>query len=181
MALHSRTALVLGFLAAGLGFSGVFLIVRPGAGLDALGVVCGIIAAILVAAYHLLSRLLATEKSETLLLYVVAIGSAAYGVLLPWCLKGPTPTSMQLLLFLSLGLSAGLGHFLFTVAYRFAPASTLAPINYLQLLWAGLLGWLIFGHAPDTLGITGIGIVVLSGFVAALKSRSTKVPAAQSV
>ncbi|MBL8995204.1 MAG: DMT family transporter, partial [Spirochaetia bacterium] len=164
----------LGFLSAGLGFSGVFLVVRPAAGLDALGVVCAFIAAILVAAYHLLSRLLAAEKSESLLLYVVAIGSASYGILLPWCLKGPAPTPVELLLFSSIGLIAALGHFLFTVAYRYAPASTLAPINYLQLLWAGLLGWLIFDHAPDALGMTGIGIVVLSGFVAALKSGGGK-------
>jgi drug/metabolite transporter (DMT)-like permease len=166
---------VLGFLAAGLGFSGVLLIVRPGAGLDALGVACGLFAAILLAAYYLLSRLLAPERSETLLLYVVLLGSAGYGALLPWCLKGQAPTSLQLLLFLSLGLIAGVGHFLFTIAYRHAPASTLAPINYLQLPWAGLLGWLTFGHTPDRLSITGICIVVLSGFMIALKSRRGKV------
>ncbi len=163
---------VFGFLAAALGFIGVLLIVRPGAGLDLLGIVCGLITAVLIAAYHLLSRLLASEKSETLLLYVVLLGSVGYGALLPWSLKGPAPSVDHLLLFLGLGLIAGIGHFLFALAYRYAPVSTLSPIHYLQLPWAGFLGWLTFGHSPDKVSITGMGIVVLSGLMVVLKSRA---------
>lgn len=164
----------LGILAAALGFSGALLIVRPGAGLDPLGVVYGLVAAVLIALYHVLSRFLASEKSETLLLYVVVLGSVGYGVFLPWFLKGPALEPPYLWLFLSLGLVAGVGHFLFTAAYRYAPASVLAPISYLQLPWAGFLGWMIFGHVPDKVSAFGMSIVALSGFIAGLKSGGNK-------
>ena len=71
----------------------------------------------------------------------------------------------------SLGVYGGLGHFLFTAAFRYAPASLLAPLNYLQLLWAGLLGWLVFGHVPDVLSLLGMAIVAGSGVLVALKTR----------
>jgi drug/metabolite transporter (DMT)-like permease len=74
-------------------------------------------------------------------------------------------------LFLAIGAMALSGHFLFTAAYRYAPASTLAPVTYLQLLWAGLLGWLIFGHVPDAWAMAGLVLVAVSGAVAALFAR----------
>ncbi len=65
----------------------------------------------------------------------------------------------------------GLGHFLFTTAYRDAPASLLGPLSYLQLLWVALLGWLVFDHIPDTVSLVGMTIVGASGVLVALKSR----------
>ena len=41
-------------------------------------------------------------------------------------------------------MAGGLGHYLYTAAYRYASASTLAPLQYSQLVWAGLLGWLLY-------------------------------------
>ena len=64
-----------------------------------------------------------------------------------------------------LGALATLGHFLFTAAYREAPASLL---NYLHLFWAGGLGWLIFGHLPDGWSLAGMALVCASGVVVAV-------------
>ncbi len=74
-------------------------------------------------------------------------------------------------LFLSLGLTAAIGHFCFTAANRYAEASLLAPMSYLHLLWAGLLGWLVFGQLPDALGLAGMAIIGLAGVTVALRSR----------
>jgi drug/metabolite transporter (DMT)-like permease len=74
-----------------------------------------------------------------------------------------------LLLFLSLGIYSGVGHYLFTAAHRFAPASTLAPIGYLQVVWAGLLGWIVFAHVPAAMTILGIVVIIGSGALMALK------------
>jgi drug/metabolite transporter (DMT)-like permease len=73
-----------------------------------------------------------------------------------------------------MGLTGGLGHYLFTLAYRHAPASVLAPMTYLQLLWAGLMGWLIFGTIPDGTSLIGMFIVAISGLIIAFKSHFTK-------
>jgi drug/metabolite transporter (DMT)-like permease len=44
-------------------------------------------------------------------------------------------------------------------------------MNYLQELWAGLLGWIVFGHGPDRLSLLGMGIVAVSGAMVAVKTR----------
>ena len=162
----------LGWTAAATGFIGVLMIVRPGSGLEATGIVCVLCTVAATVAYHLLSRVLVkTEGTLALLFYTALVGSICFGTVLPWFLTGDIPTWGQTLLFLSLGLAGGLGHFFFTAAYRHASASLLAQINYLQLLWAGLLGWVVFGHVPDGLTILGLGVVAASGAISALRTH----------
>lgn len=158
--------------AAVAGFAGVMMIVRPGSGLDTLGVVFALCAVGANASYQLLSRMLAdTERTITLLFYTALVGSICFGLALPWFWEGRSPSSWEILLFLSLGIYGGLGHFLFTAAYRYAAASIVAPLSYLQLVWAGLLGWVVFGHVPDGLTLVGMCVIAASGLLIAVKSR----------
>ena len=160
-----------GWIAAIAGFAGVLLIVRPGGGLDLLGVGYVLCNVVVTVAYFLLSRVLAsTEKTLALLFYSALTGAICFGIALPWTLYGAAPTLLQVALFLSMGVTAGLGHYCFTSAYRFAPASVLAPINYLHLVWAGVLGWLVFGHVPEALTILGMAIVAAAGVAVALRA-----------
>lgn len=164
----------LGWLAAVTGFVGVLLVARPGAGLDILGVALALCAAAMNAAYQLMSRVLArTERTIALLFYAALAGSVIFGLGLPWYWEGAAPSTSQTLLFLSLGVSAGLGHYFLTASYRYAPASLLAPVSYMQLLWAGLLGWMVFGHVPDGLTIIGMLVIMAAGVMIAFKSRSS--------
>ena len=170
--LGERIGLV-GWIAAILGFGGVLLIVRPGSGLNSLGVLFALSAVAANAAYQLLSRVLVdSERTLAMLFYTALLGSIVFGIALPWTLHGRVPTAFELLLFLSLGAYGGLGHFLFTKAYRYATASVLAPITYFQLVWAGLLGWLIFRHVPDALSIAGMVVIAISGLMIALKRKA---------
>lgn len=161
-----------GVLAAIGGFSGVLMIARPGGTLDGAGVGLALGAACMVASYQLLSRaLVTTERTITLLFYAAMVGSIFYGLVAPWFWEGRPPSPLQALLFLSMGVMGGLGHFLFTAAHRHAPASVLAPMMYVQLLWAGLLGWLVFGHVSSGIDILGMGIVAACGVLVALNAR----------
>ena len=92
---------------------------------------------------------------------------------MPWFWENKIPSGLEITLFLGMGLFGGLGHYLFTLAYSHAPASLLSPVLYLQLLWAALLGWIIFGTVPDALSMGGMIIVAASGLLIALKSRKT--------
>ena len=169
--LLSETIGAMGWIAAFAGFAGVLLIVRPGGGLDLLGVGYVLCNVVVTVAYYLLSRVLArTEKTLALLFYSALGGAICFGIALPWTLYGVAPTLLQIALFLSMGITAGLGHYCFTAAHRFAPSSVLAPINYLHLVWAGLLGWLVFGHVPEALTIAGMAIVASAGVAVALRS-----------
>lgn len=161
-----------GWSAAVMGLGGALLVVRPGSGLEATGVLCGLGAVVVLAVYQLLSRLLAaSERTMALLFYSAAVGTILFGAALPWFWADRPPTPLEAGLMASLGVLGGVGHFLFTAAFRHAPASLLAPMTYLQLLWAGLLGWLVFGHLPDALGVLGMAIVAGSGVMVALRSR----------
>jgi drug/metabolite transporter (DMT)-like permease len=153
---------------------GVLLVARPGTGLDTLGVVLALCAAAMNATYQLMSRMLArTERTIALLFYAALAGSIFFGLGLPWYWEGAAPSNLQILLFISLGVSGGLGHYFLTASYRFAPASLLAPVSYMQLLWAGLLGWMVFGHVPDGLTVLGMLVIMAAGVMIAFKSRGS--------
>ena len=59
------------------------------------------------------------------------------------------------------------GHLLLTQAFRPAPPATLAPFSYGQIIFAGLLGLLVFGHVPDAWALLGILVICASGLVVA--------------
>jgi drug/metabolite transporter (DMT)-like permease len=169
--LGERTGWI-GWIATLAGFAGVLIIVRPGSGLVASGVILVLCAVVTNLGYQLLSRVLAaSENTFALLFYTALTGSVLYGLALPWFIEDRVPSLFEAVLMLSLGVYGGFGHFLFTAAFRYAPASLLAPLNYLQLLWAGLLGWAVFGHVPDAMSLVGMAIVAGSGVLVALKTR----------
>ena len=158
-------------LAAVVGFAGVLLIVRPGGGLDLFGVIFVLIAVTTSVVYYLLSRVLArTESTLTMLFYTALVGAVCFGATLPWSWSGPAPDLPTIVMFASQGVATGLGHYLFTAAHREATASLLAPVGYMQLLWVGLLSWLIFGHVPDALTIAGMALVTMAGVSIAMIS-----------
>jgi drug/metabolite transporter (DMT)-like permease len=80
------------------------------------------------------------------------------------------PSVLDAGLMLALGALATAAHLLFTSAYREAPASTLAPVNYMHIAFATLLGWLVFQQLPDALGFTGMALIAAAGLLAAWRA-----------
>jgi drug/metabolite transporter (DMT)-like permease len=157
------------WLWAALGFAGVLLILRPGAGLDPLGVVFALTNAGLATCYHLLTRKLAGSESTVAILFQTAlVGSVFFCIGAVGSLDQLSMTATDFSGMVVLGVLATLGHYLFTSAYREAPASLLAPVNYLHLVWAAALGWLIFGHLPDRISLGGMVLVCASGVAIAV-------------
>jgi drug/metabolite transporter (DMT)-like permease len=152
------------WLAAAAGFCGVLLIGRPGSGLDPLGIVYASITAAFTVGYFLLSRILAkTETTHAMLFHVALLGAVFFGAMLPWNWNGPPFEALDIALLAAMGAMALLGHYLFTAAYRYASASLLAPVNYMHLVWAGGLGWLVFDHVPDAVSMAGLALVAAAG------------------
>jgi drug/metabolite transporter (DMT)-like permease len=161
------------WVAAGVGFMGVLLVIRPSSGLPLIGVVTGLLTACLFATQHLTTRLVAQDHPFTTLLWSGGLGTLALACTLPFTLPGAwlTLTSMEpwvWVVMLSTGLTGGVGHLLQIQAYRFAPASMLAPFIYLQMTVAATMGWLIWSHFPDATTWLGIGIICASGIVNSL-------------
>lgn len=152
------------WLAAVAGFVGVLLIARPSGNVGGIGVVYAIGSALCNACYQILTRKLgATEPPMRQLFYGALIGTVVMSFLVPPYWTGNLPTVTQGLLIASLGLTAGGGHLLLIRAFRETPASTLAPLLYLQLIWSMLLGWLVFDHLPDLLSMAGMAFICGSG------------------
>jgi len=60
---------------------------------------------------------------------------------------------------------------LMTWSLRYAPAATLAPMQYLEIPVATLFGWLIFGQLPNTLASIGIAVTMAAGLYVILRER----------
>jgi drug/metabolite transporter (DMT)-like permease len=156
-----------------LAFGGVLLVLRPGAGLDPLGVFYALLNAALSTAYHMMTRVLArTESTMSMLFHVSLVGSVVFGLLAIGHLPQTMPPVADLSLLVGLGVLATLGHFMFTIAYREAPPALLAPVNYMHIVWAGLLGWLVFDHIPEWPSLTGMAMVLAAGVVVAIRAGS---------
>jgi len=161
------------WLPVALGFSGVLLIVRPSGGAFNIGVVFVLAGACCYAVYQVLTRKLsAVDRSVTQLFYTALVGAATMCVLLPWFWVPDALDLRDWLLIGSLGVLAASSHLLMIMALRAAPATTLSPFTYAQLVWATLLGWLVFGDFPDRQSLVGMLIIVASGVVVAYSERS---------
>lgn len=163
------------WLAALAGFAGTLLIARPGGTLPTDGIVYILIAAVCYAIYQIQTRrMAATERPLTMVFYTALVGTTTMSLALPWIWGGPTPTPVEAAMICSLAIYGGIGHFLLTHAFRHAPASTLAPFLYAQLIWASLLGWLFYDQWPDGPSIAGMLAIVGSGIAVALAERGAR-------
>ena len=158
----------LGAIAAGL--VGVGIMLRPGSAVLSPVAALPLAAALCFAAYSVLTRLAAREDAPaTSLLWMGLVGAALTTALgLPaWEPLRPEDWGWMALLCV-LGVS---GHGLLIVAYDRAEASALQPFTYLQAVWAGALGILLFGEALAPPVALGAAVVIAAGLVALLRER----------
>jgi drug/metabolite transporter (DMT)-like permease len=155
-----------------IGFTGVLVVTRPGShGVHPAVVLAGVTACA-NAFYSVLTRLVAGhDSSETTLFYTGLVGSILVLPVAPFVWA--TPASGPVWLAMA-GVAAfgALGHWLLILAHKRAPASIVAPFFYAQLLWATLLGWLVFGEVPDRWTLVGGAIVMSSGLYLLSRERA---------
>ena len=77
-----------------------------------------------------------------------------------------------------LGVLGTLAHLFMTWSLRFAPASTLAPMQYLEIPFGTLIGWLVFSDLPNGLAAIGICITMAAGLYIILRERKLSRPPA---
>lgn len=154
------------------GFLGLVLIVRPGGGLAVDGVLFALASAAGATWYFLFTRMLASSEDTFALLFSLNIvGTIGLGATVPWTMPDFAPTRGDIGLFLYSGSAALIGHYLLTAAYREASAAVIAPLSYVHLIWAGLLGWVVFDHIPDPLATLGILLIAASSASLTLWTR----------
>jgi drug/metabolite transporter (DMT)-like permease len=149
--------------AAIVGFVGILILVRPGSAMFHPATALLVLAAISNALYQLLTRRLPNDSSYTTLFYSALVGTAGLSLALPIADLPHEVTWNDGFFLLLLGILAGVGHWLLIKAYLAAPASLVAPFTYLQMIWATLYGYAIFGQLPDELSALGMAVIVASG------------------
>jgi drug/metabolite transporter (DMT)-like permease len=154
-----------------LGFSGMILVMRPGASGSALpliGIAFGVAAAFGQSAVMITLRQIGrTENTAGIVFWFTGFTTLATACALPHF--GHWHEARIMALLLGAGLFGGLGQLAMTASLRFAPVSVVVPFDYLQMLWAALLGWGLFGTAPASTMIGGAILIAASGIYTAYR------------
>jgi drug/metabolite transporter (DMT)-like permease len=152
---HSWISIIIGFL-------GVFIIARPSGAVSFLGVLAGVLFALGDAFFMMNARILTrTDHSGGIVIYFSLIASLLTASLLPWVWV--TPTSLDCLILILLGIGGGFGQLCIIQAYRYAPAAIVAPMIYSALIWSILFGYLFWNEVPDWMLGLGSSLIVSSG------------------
>lgn len=153
------------WVAAAVGFAGTLVILRPGMGLFDPAALLPLGSALVFALYNLLSRRIGqTDSFATNLLYMAVVGSIAAGSFgIPAWLA---PSPVEWLLLVTYATAGAIAHLLLIKALEYAPASVLQPFNYSLLVFATLVGLVVFGEFPDHWTLTGAALVLAGGIYA---------------
>ncbi|MDX1604714.1 MAG: DMT family transporter, partial [Candidatus Competibacterales bacterium] len=155
-----------------VGFCGVLLIVRPGGDLFGWPALLPLAGATLWGLYQIQVRIVSRhDSSDTTLLYTGLVVLAAFTVVAPWHWVDPAPLDWLWLLLLGL-INSG-AHYCMIDALGRAPASLLQPFVYSGIVWAALLGWLLFDDLPDGPSIAGMLLVAAGGLYVMYRERRT--------
>ena len=145
-----------------VGFLGVLVVTRPGAGVYGWPALLVVAAAVIYGLYTNITRLLGpTERPWTTVFYTALVGAVLMTFAVPFFWSSPRPADWPLLVLT--GVLGGVGHYFIFKAYEAAQPSALAPFTYSHLVWATLLGLILFGEFPDIWTVVGAGIIVASG------------------
>ena len=144
------------------GFSGVLIVTNPGADSLQVGALFALANAVMYGSVTVAVRgMTATESANTLLMWQMAIIAAFHSLLLLFGFRWPTPADAALLV--ASGLTNAGAQYFWTQALQRAPAVAVSPFYYLMLVWALVIGFLVWGDVPTPGLIVGSAIVVASG------------------
>ena len=149
-----------------VGFAGALIVVRPGTDVFDPWALFALGAATSFSLVQLMTRSLSKDDDAmTTLIYTSAVGAVVCSFVVPF--TWPAPDAMPVLVdwiwILCTGVFGAVGHFALIKAMQHASASTISPFTNTGLIWAVLLGLIVFGDFPDVWTFAGAAIIVGSG------------------
>ena len=153
------------------GFAGVMLVVQPGFRELQLGHFAVLVVAFLAAISVILMRSLAAQETRTTMLgFLILYGLIFNGFAIAFT-SFTLPTLQQAAILVMAGVFSAAGNIGMLRATRFAPANQLAPTHYSQIIWAVLIGVVVFDEHPDAWSIAGLAIIAGSGLLTMARER----------
>ena len=155
-----------------IAFIGITLIIKPsGNNIISMGALASLLGALCAGIAYTCVRYLGTHNisGEFIIFFFSSLSSL---MLLPYLiLDYRTMTYYQLSMLLLAGISATIGQYGVTFAYKFAAAKNISVFDYSQVLFSGIFGYMFFGEFPDFQSLIGYVIVISVGIVLVLRSK----------
>jgi drug/metabolite transporter (DMT)-like permease len=162
--IHRETALPARIALVVLGFAGALLVAQPGFGTASPFLMFAFVTAMFAALRDLAGRRVSSEipalVATLITIIMVMSGAAIVGFTTETWIK---PTTYHMALMAGAGLFMMLGHMFTFLAYRNASAQAVAPFYYAFMIWAVVLGYVIFRDVPNTFAIAGMLLILVSG------------------
>lgn len=174
-------------MASIVGFAGAMLIIRPSLSEYGLVALFPLGCALSFSFYEMSTQAMSNRVHPVTMQLHTSLAGAAICLPLMWAFNGSgfaeldyvAPDALNWLWLFGVGFWAAISHLSMTVAMKYAPASTLAPLHYLELPMAVFLGYAIWGDFPNLLTWCGITLIVGSGlYIIAHEHRSSQSPPA---
>lgn len=161
------------WLAIGVGFSGVLVVMQPGgsaADVPTLGLAMAIVAAVLMALVTIAIRQLGTTENEAATVFRFTLtGALVMACLYPFFYRPHEPFTW--LMMIGVGVCGAVIQIAATISLRLAPVSVTAPFDYTQLFWAALIGWLIWADLPAWTTVIGGLLIAGAGLFTFYRER----------
>ena len=146
-----------------IGFIGVLVVMRPdSAAMHSTGALIALAGAVATASVTIFIRQLGTtEATTTTVFWFTASSLIPLSLLMVFFARVHDPLTWALLI--GIGVTGGIAQLLLTGALRFAPVAVVLPMDYTGLIWASLMGWLLFAALPVPATLIGAPIIIVSG------------------
>jgi drug/metabolite transporter (DMT)-like permease len=156
--------------AIGVACVGMLIILRPGLGAVQPMALVALLCSLMFALYQILTSLVSRDDPPmTTLFYTALVGVIGLTIIGPF--YWTTPDARGWALFGLVALLGASGHFLLIKALQLAPASILQPFSYTILIWATVVGFVVFGNLPDLATVAGAIIIATSGIYTFARER----------
>ncbi len=160
-----------------IGFAAVLYMLRPDAGIDGMGAAAVIVAAILFGTSMIIVRLMPAGENRALFPVPSTLCALLTGIVLAEDLLVLPPTQ-DLAMLVGIGIMGACGSLCTATGFAMARSSaTVAPFHYTQMLWGVVLGYLVFGDAPNPAVIGGATVLIATGIYLLRYETRAAVPA----
>lgn len=167
------------YTACAVGFFGAMLIIQPSFQEVGYVALLPLVTALCIAIFAMLTRVLSHREDPWSMQLQTGLWGLLFCAVAMWLGKGSgsnvfdvvMPDQTAMLFMFAVGVAAAFSGILSVYAFRSTPASTLAPLQYFEIVSATIFGWMVFGHLPDLVKWIGISIITASGLYILWRER----------
>jgi drug/metabolite transporter (DMT)-like permease len=164
-----------------VGFIGTLLVIQPSFSEVGLPALLPLVVAVVFSLFMLVTRQIAKETDPIGLQAVSGVMAVLFMAPVLLLAQGSgfapleliRPNSTEWSMLIAIGLLGTFAHLLMTWSLRYAPSATLAPMQYLEIPFATIIGWLVFRDLPNGLAAIGIMVTISAGLYIVIRERAT--------